>query len=185
MHRGGDGDDDRPKKSWRERDRERGKSRHTSSSDRPDRGREAFERSQAYREYKSNLDKFFEGGITAAPEGLKGILDPSGKKSERAKAVEAIQKASAEDRRKWSELVKDFVENHELPPDPYLLTEFLGHSSEAVAMKALARLQELVEKEQLKKVPPSLDQQLRYLEANADEEELQEQAARLREILRG
>lgn len=184
MPRRGGGDDDRPRKSWREIDRARGKSAHTSS-DKPDFARERLERSQAYREYKSNLDKFFEGGATAAPDGLKALLDPTGEKSARAKAIEAIQKASAEDRKKWSELVKAFVEEHELPPDPYLLTEFLGHPRERVADKALARIEGLVEEGQLKKVPPSLDQQLRSLELTADDEELRERAKVLREKLRG
>lgn len=184
MPRGDDGDSSRPKKSWREIDRMRSGSRHGSSGERPG-SRERLERSQAYRDYKSNLDKFFEGGATAAPEGLRGLLDPTGAKSARSKAVEEIQKASAEDRRKWAELVKAFVEQHELPPDPYLLTEFLGHPREAVASKALGKLRELVDEGQLKKVPPSLDQQLRSLELTADDDDLKEDAKTLREKLRG
>src|SRR5690606_31211345 len=179
-----DDDDERPRKSWREIDRARGRSAHTSSTGRSDRAQERLERSQAYRSYKANLDKFFEGGATAAPEGLKALLDPTGEKSARAKAIEAIQKASAEDRKKWSGLVKAFVEEHELPPDPYLLTEFLGHPRERVADKALARIEQLHEAEQLKKVPPSLDQQLRSLELTADDEELRERAKVLRGKLR-
>ena len=182
--RGGD-DDDRPKKSWREIDKMRGQSRHTSSSDKPDHARERLERSQAYREYKSNLDKFFEGGSSAAPEGLKALLDPTGEKSARAKAIEAIQKASAEDRRQWAELVKAFVEEHELPPDPYLLTEILGHPRERVAARALTRIEELHAAAELKKIPPSLDQQLRSLELTADDDELRDRAKLLREKLRG
>lgn len=180
-----DDDDDRPRKSWREIDRARGRSRHTSSSDRSDRDQERLERSQAYRSYKANLDKFFEGGATAAPGGLKALLDPTGEKSARARAIEEIQKASAEDRRKWSELVKAFVEEHELPPDPYLLTEFLGHPRERVADKALARIEQLLDEGALKKIPPSLDQQLRSLELTADDEDLRSRATDLRAKLRG
>ncbi|WP_373046538.1 hypothetical protein [Vulgatibacter sp.] len=184
MPRRGDGDGDRPRKSWSEIDKARGKSRHTSS-DRTDRQQERLEKSQAYRQYKSNLDKFFEGGATAAPDGLKALLDPSGEKSARAKAIEAIQKASAEDRKKWSELVKAFVEEHELPPDPYLLTEFLGHPKERVAEKAMGKLEAMHEAGELKKVPPSLDQQLRSLELTADDDDLRERAKAFRERLRG
>lgn len=183
MPRGGDGGD-KPKKSWRDIDRARGRSAHTSS-DRPDHARERLERSQAYREYKSNLDKFFTGGVGAAPEGLRGILDPSGEKSARAQAIEEIQKASAEDRRRWADLVKAFVDEHELPPDPYLLTEFLGHPKESVATKALARLEELAEDDALTKVPASLDQQLRSLELTCDDDDLRESARAFRERLRG
>ncbi len=186
MPRGGDGDGDRPKKSWREIDRMRGQSRHTSGGGaRSDREQEKLERSPAYRAYKSNLDKFFEGGVDAAPEGLKGLLDPSGKKSARTKAVEAIQKASAEDRRQWAELVAAFVEEHELPPDPYLLTEFLAHPRESVATKAIAELGRLFDDDKLKKIPASLDQQLRSLELTADDDDLREEARQLREKLRG
>lgn len=183
MPRGG-GDDDKPRKSWREIDQMRGRSRHTSG-DRPDASRDRLEKSQAYREYKSNLDKFFSGGVSAAPEGLKGLLDPTGAKSARAKAIEEIQQASAEDRRKWADLVRSFVEEHELPPDPYLLTEFLGHPRERVAAKALARLEELIEEDQIKKLPPSLDQQLRSLELTSDDDDLKESARILREKIRG
>ena len=80
--------------------------------------------------------------------------------------------------------MKAFVEEHELPPDPYLLTEFLGHPRERVADKALAKIEQLHEAEQLKKVPPSLDQQLRSLELTADDEELRERAKVLRGKLR-
>ena len=183
MPRRGD-DDEKPRKSWREIDRMRGRSRHVSSSDRSDRAQERLERSQAYRAYKANLDKFFEGGVGAAPEGLKALLDPTGEKSARAKAIEEIQKASAEDRRRWSELVKAFVEEHELPPDPYLLTEFLGHPRERVVDKALAKIEALHEEGKLTKIPPSLDQQLRSLELTADDEELRTRACALREKLR-
>ncbi|AKU92212.1 hypothetical protein [Vulgatibacter incomptus] len=183
MPRSGDDDGNRPKKSWREIDRMRGQSRHTGG-ERPDHSRERLERSQAYREYKSSLDRFFEGGASSAPEGLRGILDPTGAKTARTKAIEAIQKASAEDRKKWAELVTAFVQDQELPPDPYLLTEFLGHPKEAVAAKALARLDTLVAEGQAKKIPPSLDQQLRSLELTADDDELRESARRLRERLR-
>ncbi|HWV39772.1 MAG TPA: hypothetical protein VN033_14980 [Vulgatibacter sp.] len=184
MPRGDDGDSNRPKRSWREIDRLRSGARRGSSGERPG-SRERLERSQAYREYKSNLDKFFEGGVTAAPEGLRGLLDPTGAKSARAKAIQEIQKASAEDRRRWAELVKAFVEEQELPPDPYLLTEFLGHPRESVASKALAKLRELWDEGQLKKVPHSLDQQLRSLELTADDDELKDDAKALREKLRG
>jgi len=180
----GDDDDDRPKRSWRDIDRARGRSRHTSG-DKPDYAREKLERSQAYREYKSNLDKFFSGGAGAAPEGLRGLLDPTGAKSARAKDLEALQKASAEDRGKWAELAKAFVEKHELPADPYLLTELAGHPSEEVAAKAVATLRQLKEDEALKKVPPSLDQQLRSLEMTAEDDDLREAAKSLRELLRG
>lgn len=184
MPRGGGDDDDRPRKSWREIDQMRGRSRHTSG-DRPDPSREKLERSQAYREYKSNLDKFFDGGVGAAPEGLKALLDPTGQKSARTKAIEEIQQASAEDRRKWADLVRAFVEEHELPPDAYLLTEFLGHPRERVAAKVLARLTEMIDEDQIKKLPPSLDQQLRSLELTSDDDDLKESARSLREKIRG
>jgi hypothetical protein len=183
MPRRDDDSGDRPKRSWREIDKARESSRGRTSGERPG-ARDKLERSQAYREYKSSLDKFFSGS-GAAPDGLKGLLDPSGAKSARSKAIEDIQKASAEDRRKWAELVKVFVEEHELPPDPYLLTEFLGHPKEAVAAKAMARIAELAEGGKIKKIPPSLDQQLRSVELTSSDDDLKAAARALREKLKG
>lgn len=186
MARRDDDGESRPKRSWREIDKMRDKSSggRSSGAGRSSAQQERLERSQAYRQYKANLDKFF-GGTGSAPEGLKGLLDPTGEKSARTKAIEEIQKASAEDRRRWAELVKAFVEAHELPEDPFLLTEFLGHPREAVAAKALARLQGLVAEDRIKKVPASLDQQLRSLELTADDDEVKASARALREKLRG
>ncbi len=178
-----DDDGDRPRKSWREIDKARDSSRSRSSGGERPGSRDRLERSQAYREYKSSLDRFFSGS-GSAPEGLKGLLDPTGAKSARTKAVEEIQKASAEDRRRWAELVKAFVEEHELPPDPYLLTEFLGHPRESVAAKALARLRELADGGKIKKVPASLEQQLRSVELTSTDDDLKEAARSLREKLK-
>jgi hypothetical protein len=185
MARRDDDGESRPKRSWREIDRMRDKSSGgRSSGGRSSYQQERLERSQAYRQYKANLDKFFSGS-GSAPEGLKGLLDPTGEKSARTKAIEEIQKASAEDRRRWSELVKEFVQQYELPEDPFLLTEFLGHPREAVAAKALAKLTSMVAEDRLKKVPASLDQQLRSLELTADDDEVKAAARSLREKLRG
>ena len=185
MARREDDGESRPKRSWREIDRMRDKSSGgRSSGGRPAQQQERLERSQAYRQYKANLDKFFSG-TGSAPEGLKGLLDPTGEKSARTKAIEEIQKASAEDRRRWSELVKEFVAQHELPEDPFLLTEFLGHPREAVAAKALEKLASLVADNRIKKVPASLDQQLRSLELTADDDAIKAAARSLREKLRG
>ena len=177
--RGGDGD--RPKKTWREIDKMRGKSRESRADAQRE---ERLQKSQAYREYKSNLDKFFDG-TGSAPEGLKGLLDPSGAKSARSTAMEEIAKASASDRKKWAELVTRFVEEHELPPDPYFLVEVLGHPKERVAGKALAKLAAMAEAGELKKIPASLDQLCRSLELTADDDDLKAAAKALREKLRG
>ncbi len=185
MARRDDDGESRPKRSWREIDRMRDKSSggRSSGAGRSSAQQDRLERSQAYRQYKANLDKFFSG-TGSAPEGLKGLLDPTGEKSARTKAIEAIQKASAEDRRRWAELVKEFVETQELPEDPFLLTEFLGHPRESVARKALDKLAFLVAEERMKKVPASLDQQLRSLELTADDDEVKAAARTLREKLR-
>lgn len=179
-----DGDGDRPKRSWREIDRTRekggsGKPRAAGSI-----GEERLQKTQAYRQYKNNLDKFFDGS-GAPPGGLAGLLDPTGAKNDRAKAIEEIQKASASDRRKWAELVRLFCEQHELPSDPFLLTEFVGHPREAVAAKAIARVGALLDEGPLKKVPASLKPQLQSLELTSDDDELKAAAKALRERLGG
>ncbi len=179
-------DPDRPKKSWREIDKAREKS-GSGRSPRPAPGaigEERLQKSQAYQQYKNNLDKFFDGS-GAAPDGLAGLLDPTGSKGERSKAIEEIQKASASDRRKWAELVRLFVEQHELPPDPYLLTEFLSHPKESVAALTITRISQLLDEGALRKVPASLKPQLQSLELTCDDDDLKIAAKALRTRLDG
>ena len=56
-----DDEGERPRKSWREIDKARGRSRHTSTSS--DRERERFEKTTAYTRYKQNLERVFAAAV--------------------------------------------------------------------------------------------------------------------------
>ncbi len=67
--------DDREKRSWREIDAMRDKS-HQRAGAGPSRGTRPIERTQAYRAYKTELGKLFDGG--GLPEALKSKLESAG-----------------------------------------------------------------------------------------------------------
>lgn len=66
---------ERPKKSWREIDAQREKSGHRKEGGTP-KNQERLERSAAYRSYKTQLNKLFEGG--GVPDALKQKLNDAG-----------------------------------------------------------------------------------------------------------
>ncbi len=82
---GKDRDDDetgisgKRKKTWRELDAQRGKSKYHSRQDDPQQQR--IERSPSYEKYKKAADSLFGGG--ELPQGLAETFDPDGKRKER------------------------------------------------------------------------------------------------------
>lgn len=84
------GDDDEPKRSWREIDKMRDKSEHRREGGGGGPRPERLERSQAYRAYKTQLNKVFEGG--GLPEAMKSKLEESGVGAE-AKRQKALAQA--------------------------------------------------------------------------------------------
>src|SRR5687768_707422 len=86
---------DRPKKSWSEIDKMRDKSSHRRD-ERPGGSQKRLESSQAYRSYKSQLDKIFDGG--GLPDALKSKLEETGVGAEakvRKEKAAAIKEATA------------------------------------------------------------------------------------------
>jgi hypothetical protein len=167
------------KKSWRELDAQRGKSKYHSRQDDP--AQQRIERSPTYERYKKAADALFSGG--ALPEGLESTFDPDGKRKELKAALQRI--AEAPDRRAWIERVTEFLEKYELPDDPFFLDSLLDHPKDRIVDKALARLELLQEDGRLAKgkAPRSLEQRLRTVEMTNLDSEVQQRAKALRSRL--
>jgi len=165
------------KKTFRELDAQRGKSKYHSRQDDPQQQR--IEKSASYEKYKKAADALFTGG--ALPEGLAATFDPEGKKEQRKKELTRVIEA-AEDRKKWIELAADFVAKHELPDDAFFLDSLLDHPKDRIVDKALGRLELLAEDGRLVKgkAPRSLEQRLKTQEMTSMDSDVQARAKALR-----
>lgn len=169
----------RRKKSYREMDAQRGKSKYHSRQD--DAQQQKIERSASYQKYKSAADALFTGG--ELPDSLAKTFDPDGK---RKAQKEAMMKLREMDRKTWVQGVIDYLEKYpELPEDPYFLDSLLDHPRERIADKALARLEGLEEEGKLKtKLPGSLPERLKSIELTSTDPDMQSRAKALRDRLR-
>ncbi len=182
---GKDKDDDtgmtgRRKKTWRELDAGRGKSKYNSRQDDP--GQQRIERSASYEKYKQAADSLFTGG--ELPKGLAETFDPEGKRKEQKTAFAKI--AQAPDRKAWAVLVTEYLEKYpELPEDLYFLDSLLDHPKDRLVDKALGKLEGLQEEGKLikEKTPRSLEQRLRALEMTSMDDEVKVRAKALRSKL--
>lgn len=138
------GDDDRPRKSWREIDAAKDRSAHRKE-DRPRAGgaRAQQRSSAAQKQYRAALDKLFDQGATT--EGWKKVLpempsDPA--TAGRQELLRAIR--AAPDRATVEAAVGKLLESSSLPDDPDVLVQVLSCSGDAVVQDALERLDALL-----------------------------------------
>jgi hypothetical protein len=178
-----DGDEERPKRSWREIDKMRDKG-FARAKARDERSQEKLSRSPVYEQYKAKVSKMFSGG--EIPDVLREKLDPSGEIKARDELLKKLKKAATEDRKAWAESVTEFVQKFEMPEDAYLLVDWLDHPKDRVVEKSLSRLEELASAGLLAgpKCPKSIDQRLRSLELMGTDPDIQAKAKSLRERLR-
>ena len=134
--------DDRPKKSWRELDRQResgGGSR--SRRDPSERNRERASKTQAYSAYKSQLDKLFTPGGAQLPEHMREKLGPQSEESKaRRELIEALTKDPKE------ATLRPLIDAGEaLPEDPRLLMRLLDIRDESLLRPVLQQLLDIIE----------------------------------------
>ena len=172
-----DHDGERPKKSFRERDANRNKSRHVNTAS--DRERERFEKTTAYTSYKQKLERVFSGGELS--EAMRDRLDPTGEGKEKDLKLKAIR--LAETPKAFAEALDAYLVGHEFPDDLYLLDRALEHPKVAVQLRALERLDALRAEGKLAKPPATLKMRLDGLALNADDGEVQDAAGALRKKL--
>ncbi len=167
------------KKSWREIDAMRGKSKFHSRQDDPEQQR--IERSASYERYKLAADSLFTGG--ELPAELAKTFDPEGK---RKAQKDAMLKLREMDRRTWVQGVVEYLEKYpELPEDAFFLDSLLDHPRERIVGQALGKLEGMEGEGKLKgKAPKSLDERLKSIELTSTDPELQDRAKALRAKLR-
>ncbi|MFO0597915.1 MAG: hypothetical protein U0228_21615 [Myxococcaceae bacterium] len=164
------------KKSFREMDAQRGKSKYHSRQDDPQQQR--IEKSASYEKYKKAADALFSGG--ALPQGLEATFDPDGKRKEQKAALKKVTEAP--DRKAWAERSVEYIEKYDLPDDAFFLDSLLDHPKDRIVDKALARLELLAEDGRLsrEKAPRSLEQRLKTQEMTNLDTDVQARAKALR-----
>ena len=175
------GRDDGRKLTYSERDK---LLRSRKKGEKPDWQQEKLTQTQSYQDYKKSVEKIFGGG-GEVPDQMKDALDPSGEKDKRKKALADLRKLESEDRKAWSEAVYTFVQEHQLPDDPYFLDSLLDHAKPRVVDKALTKLEELAAADKItgSKRPKSLEQRLKSIELTSIDDEQKARAKALREKL--
>lgn len=167
------------KKSFREMDAQRGKSKYHSRQDDP--AQQRIERSASYEKYKKAADSLFSGG--ALPEGLATTFDPEGKRKDQKAALKKVTEAP--DRKQWAERAVEYIEKYDLPDDAFFLDSLLDHPKDRIVDKALARLELLASDGRLvkEKAPRSLEQRLKSQEMTNLDSDVQARAKALRQKL--
>ena len=137
--------DERRKKSWREIDNQRDRSRHTGrrTIDKP-MGQKAKRAAKlGYSSYKSSLNKLFNEGVMS--EGLKKTLGKNAPnaKIEPGSRMDLLRKLKqAEDFNKFIKLVGQYRKKGFTLPDDYdLLIRLLDHPDDDVQLEALEAIE--------------------------------------------
>ena len=142
-----DGDDDRPRKSWRDLDRQRDRSTHRREERPAGAGGKPLDRSQAYRAYKSQLDKLFDGG--ALPDALRDKLAEAGVGADAKRKKEALERLlSAADLK--AEL-ETYAAAFGFPEDEAALARLLDLGDERIALDALRTIARLRDEGRVKR----------------------------------
>ena len=133
--------DDRPKKTFSELDKMRKEGRQGGERDR---GPGKLERTQAYKSYKTQLNKLFDG-TGELPEALKSKLEDAGV-AEAAKAKqEAAQKVlTALSPRKLRKAFKAYRAEYGFPEDEGLLNKLLESDDEDVLLEVMEAMDRLL-----------------------------------------
>jgi hypothetical protein len=177
--------DDKPpreKKSWREIDAQRDRSRDRrpeGGGGGPGGGRRA---ERASKQYRAALDALFEkkGGLDKvaqalgkAPAPAPAAADDEGRLALHKKVVEAIGRAEV------TRALDRYLARHPLPDDWEILEQALEHEQPSRVEEALTRAEALVEREKPRRAR-TLIGKLRFLEEAGGDPELAKRAAALR-----
>jgi len=143
-------DEDRPKRSWREIDQMRDGSAHRKEVRPQSGGGRRVETSQAYRAYKTQLNRLFDGG--GVPAALKEKLAEANVGAD-AKARKEAGKTivSASGAAEAGAALEKYKEQFGFPSDEEVLARLLDLSDETVVHDALSALTSLRQEGVLKK----------------------------------
>lgn len=180
-----DDDGDRPKRSWRDIDKQKDRSAHRKE-ERPAMSRQKQVRADnASKLYKAQLDRFFEGD-GAAPKQVKDKLGALDDVSEdglaRKAALQAIRDAATSSAKRAA--VSAYLARWELPPDHDVLAEVLACDDDDYIAKALALIEGLLDANRPPRRTTTLEQRLRRIVSLGETPSVQEKAKELVRKLR-
>lgn len=146
-------DDERRKKSWRERDRQNDRSRHTERERKPRSSRDK----RSSDKYRKDLDKLFKSS-SAVPERFKEMmkgLEPEEGTPEAEQKAAVAKLREVDGFREFATAVLAFrEEGWELPDDENLLIRMLDYPDERVVRDTLVHIAELAGRRDLERVTP-------------------------------
>jgi hypothetical protein len=158
------GDDtERPKRSWRDVDRNKDRSAHRKEDRPPIRDAKRQARADsASKVYRSKLDAFFDGD-GAAPAQIKGKLagldESSAEGKERQAVLDEIKAATTS--MATAKAVRRYLERWKLPPDHDVLVQAVGSAEEEHQRLALEQIAELLGRGRVPRRTAVLEQRLK------------------------
>lgn len=178
-------DDDRPKRSWREIDKNKDRSQHRKEDQGPKNPLKQARSDSASKVYKAKLDSFFDGDGKAPDhvrEKLAGITETSEDGKTRAKALKNIKDAATSSA--LDKAFGAFLKKWEMPPDYDILSQALNCGDEEHIRVALDMLEQMFKEKRVPRHVQLLEQRLRKVKTLADDSDLQDKAAVLMKELR-
>ena len=176
---------DKPKKSWRELDRQKDRSAHRRDPVPAMSGKKQVRADNASKLYKAQLDRFFEGD-GAAPKQVKDKLGALEDVSEaglaRKAAIQKIKDAATSSAKRAA--VAEFLARWELPPDHDLLAEVLACDDDDFVAKALAVIGGLLASNRPPHRITTLEQRLKRIVSLSETPSVQAEAKELIKKLR-
>ena len=167
---------DLPKKSWRERDAGRNRSKHVSSDPSPAGAARAREQSAGA---KAALERAFNDGLVAKLVAVKtGTVPLTAATDQRPELLKKIRITEA--RADVNKLIDELLGlAADLPNDWEVLTRCLDHNRDEVVRMALDKMDALLAKERPKRAA-SLAMRLSGLEADTSDDDVRAVAERVR-----
>jgi len=165
-------DEERPRRSWREIDRNKDRSSHRREDRRDAPAGRGPRREKSYR---ATLDRLFDSGkIGALVEQKTGV---TGDSDNRIKALARVNNAT--DRDDLTAAVDAYLQKFDaLPDDLELLGRLLEHRDPSRQIEAMERIDKLLDLEQPKRTRAMLGQ-LRMIRDIGDDDEMVDLARRL------
>ena len=175
-------DYDRPKKSWREIDQGKDQSSHRKSGESGSKPRRS-DNSQAYRSYKTQLNKLFDGE-GAVPDALKerlgGLETPEAVKAEKASRQAILECLTP---RKIRKAYRAYREEYDFPWDKEVIEKLLDLDDEDVILESFEVLGQM-HAEGLIKRANSLKMRIKTAQMTVDTTEIKTAGDSLLEKLR-
>ena len=170
--------EEREKRSWKEIDQMRDGSVHRKEPRREGGPSRRDENSQAYRSYKSQLNKLFDGG-GALPDALrqqleeKGVAQDASRKKTMTDAISHGASAKA-----VIEALQAYRAEYGFPENEEALSKLLDLTDEAILLEAMRTIAMLNDGGRLKRAN-ALKARLKTVEMTVDAPEVQEKAKEL------